>query len=165
MENSTQIAKRFREVFLNGKWIANTNYKEQLSNLSWEQATKRIGSSNTIAALTYHVTYYIAGILNVLEGGALEIRDKYSFDFPEVKSKADWDKLSNELLQQAEKFANQVELMPAEKLEAQFVEEKYGSYRRNIEGMIEHGYYHLGQIALLKKWILAQEAEEQSNTK
>lgn len=99
MENSTQIAKRFREVFLNGKWIANTNYKEQLSNLSWEQATKRIGSSNTIAALTYHVTYYIAGILNVLEGGALEIRDKYSFDFPEVKSKADWDKLSNELLQ------------------------------------------------------------------
>ncbi len=165
MEHSSQMAKRFREVFLNGRWIANTNYKEQLSDLNWEQATKRVGSSNTIAALTYHVNYYIAGILNVLEGGTLEIRDKYSFDLPEIKSKADWDKLLNELLEHAERFANQVALMPAETLEAQFVEEKYGTYRRNIEGMIEHGYYHLGQIALLKKLILAMEKKEKSNTK
>jgi uncharacterized damage-inducible protein DinB len=151
MENSNQLANRFREVLLNGKWIANTNYKDQLSNVSWEQATNQTGSLNSIAALTYHINYYIAGVLNVFEGGALEIRDKYSFDLPELKSKADWETLLNAFWMNAERFADHVERMSDEKLDAVFVDEKYGTYRRNIEGMIEHSYYHLGQISMLKK--------------
>ncbi len=154
MENSAKLTNRFREVLLSGKWIANTNYKDQLSNLTFEQATTKIGSFNSIAALTYHINYYTAGILNVFEGGDLEIRDKYSFDMPPIKSKEDWDKLFNDLLTNAEKFASQIELTPDEKLDEVFVDEKYGTYRRNIEGMIEHSYYHLGQISLIKKMIM-----------
>jgi uncharacterized damage-inducible protein DinB len=154
MENSGSLAKRFREVLLDGKWIANTNYREQLSNLKWEQATKKIGTLNTIAALTYHINYYIGGVLNVLEGGALEIRDRYSFDLPPITSKQDWDKLLNEIWTNAEKFAKQVDRMSDEKLDAIFVDEKYGNYRRNIEAIIEHSYYHLGQISLIKKMIV-----------
>ena len=151
MENSNQIATRFKEVLLNGKWIANTNYKDQLSNVSWEQATCKIGTLNTIAALSYHINYYISGVLNVFEGGALEIRDKFSFDHPPIESKEDWDHLMSEMWINSEKFANHVELMTNEKLEEIFVDEKYGTYRRNIEGVIEHSYYHLGQISLIKK--------------
>lgn len=157
MEHSTQLAKRFTEVLLNGKWIANTNYKDQLSNLTWRQATKKIGSLNTIAALTYHINYYVGGVLNVLEGGSLDIRDKYSFDLSPITSTEDWDALLNELWQNAEKFANRVEGMSEQKLDAVFVDEKYGNYRRNIEGIIEHSYYHLGQISLLKKMIVESE--------
>ncbi len=153
MEKSIQLANRFREVLLNGTWIANTNFKDQLSNVTWEQATKTIGSLNSIAALTYHINYYIAGVLNVFEGGALEIRDKYSFDLPPIESKEDWERLLNNMWINAEKFANQVENMPDETLEENFVDEKYGNYRRNIEGVIEHSYYHLGQISLIKKLI------------
>ena len=43
MENSNLIANRFREVLLNGKWIANTNYKNQLADITWEEATIKIG--------------------------------------------------------------------------------------------------------------------------
>ena len=75
MKRTEQIANRFREVILNGVWIANTNYKDQLANITWHQATTKTGSLNTIAALAFHIHYYIAGILNVFEGGALEIRD------------------------------------------------------------------------------------------
>lgn len=57
----------------------------------------------------------------------------------------------------ADKFANHIELMSDEKLESIFVEEKYGNYRRNIEGIIEHSYYHLGQISLIKKMIKESE--------
>jgi uncharacterized damage-inducible protein DinB len=153
MENSNQLANRFREVLLNGTWIANTNFKDQLSNVSWEQATNQTGSLNSIAALTYHINYYIAGILNVFEGAALEIRDKYSFDLPELKSKEDWENLLKNLFENAERFADHVERMSDEQLDEVFVDEKYGTYRRNIEGMIEHSYYHLGQISLLKKMI------------
>lgn len=157
MENPNQLAGRFREVLLNGKWIANTNYKDALENVSWEQATKKIGSVNTIAALTFHINYYIAGVLNVFKGGALEIRDKYSFDLPEIRSKEDWDKLRDELFANSEKFADHIQRMPDEKLEQTFVDEKYGNYRRNIEGIIEHSYYHLGQISLIKKMVLEAE--------
>jgi len=158
MESSKQIANRFREVVLNGKWIANTNYKTSLSEVTWQQATTKISSLNTIAALAYHINYYTAGIINVFDGGALEIRDKYSFDAPEIKSIEDWEKLLNEMWANAEKFASHVESMSDEKLESAFVDEKYGNYRRNIEGVIEHSYYHLGQISLIKKMLAEREA-------
>ena len=154
MKPTTQIASRFREVVLSGDWVANTNFKQQLSDISWEQAIRKIGSLNTIAALTFHVDYYIAGIVNVLEGGSLDIRDKYSFDMPPVQSQGDWDRLRDKLWNDAEKFAKLVEQMPAEKLSEVFTDEKYGSYQRNIDAMIEHAYYHLGQIVLIKKLLL-----------
>ena len=48
MENSNQIASRFRKVLLSGTWIANTHYNDQLANLSWKQATKKIGSARSL---------------------------------------------------------------------------------------------------------------------
>jgi len=157
MEGTKDIAKRFRGVILDGRWIANTNYKDQLSGLTWEQAIKKVDSLNTIAELTLHINYYIAGVLRVFEGGALEIRDKYSFTFPRVETREDWEDVLNRLLKNAEKFAIMVEQIPDEKLDDVFVDEKYGTYRRNIEGMIEHSYYHLGQIALIRKMLLVDQ--------
>lgn len=151
MESTRQIANRFREVILNGTWIANTNFKDQLSGTDWELATTKVGSLNTIAALTFHIHYYIAGLIKVLEGGPLDIKDKYSFDLPPVQSQGGWEKLLNQFWDDAEKFASLTEQMPGQKLNEVFVDEKYGTYRRNIEAMIEHSYYHLGQIVLIKK--------------
>jgi len=157
MKLTKQIAERFREILLDGQWVLGTNYKDQLSNINWEQATTKIGTLNTIAALTFHIDYYIAGVLHVLEGGSLEIRDKFSFDLPPIQSQKDWNELNQKLLKDAEKFAIMLELMDDSKLDEVFVEKKYGSYKRNINAVIEHSYYHLGQIALIKKMILESE--------
>ena len=153
MAKNLAIANRLREVLLNGKWIANTNFKEQILSVSWEQANQKVANLNTIALLTFHINYYLVGILNVFNGGNLEIKDKYSFDLPEIKSEKDWTRLVNDFLSNAEKFAEQVERMDENYLDKPFVDEKYGSYLRNIEGVIEHSYYHLGQISLLRKMI------------
>ena len=154
MSTTSLLAKRFREVLLDGKWIANTNFKEQLSDVTWEQATTKIDSLNTIAMLTFHIDYYIAGLVNVFEGGDLEIKDKFSFDLPPIESQEQWEALLNKLWNDSEKFAILLEQMPDSKLDEVFVDEKYGTYLRNIDGMIEHAYYHLGQITLIKKLIL-----------
>ncbi|MDY8137356.1 DUF1572 domain-containing protein [Aquimarina sp. 2201CG5-10] len=159
MKKTKQIADRFREVILNGTWVANTNYKDQLSQLTWKEATTKVGNLNTIAVLTFHINYYIAGVLQVFEGGALEIRDKYSFDAPPIQSQEDWEKRLNALFNNAEKFANRIEEMPDQKMDEAFVDPKYGSYQRNIDGMIEHSYYHLGQISLIKKMLLETETK------
>lgn len=158
MTRNAAIAGRLREVLLNGHWIANTNYKEQLLGTSWQQAIQKVGSLNTIAALTYHINYYLEGLLNAFESGKLEISDKYSFDLPQIRSEADWNKLVTAFLANSEKFVRSVEQMDDNIFDQPFVDEKYGSYLRNIEGVIEHSYYHLGQISLIRKMILQHQS-------
>ncbi|MCB9262917.1 MAG: DinB family protein [Flavobacteriales bacterium] len=154
MALAPQLAHRFREVILDGTWIANTNFKHQISELSVVQATTKIGNFNTIALLTFHVNYYTSGLVQVFKGGTLDIRDKFSFDAPELKSENDWIELKETLFKNAERFAEFVEQMTDNELNADFIDPKYGSYYRNIEALIEHAYYHLGQVSLLKKMIV-----------
>ena len=153
MENNQQLANRFREVIFNGTWIANTNFRDQLSEISWEVATTKFKSLNTIADLAQHIHYYINGINDAFKNGVLEIKDKFSFDFKPIECQEDWELFLMKFWNDTEEFANLVENMSDEKLHQFFIYEKYGTYKRNIEAMIEHGYYHLGQIVLIKKMI------------
>jgi hypothetical protein len=50
----------------------------------------------------------------------------------------------------AEELASFVERIPDEQLSEYSVDEKNGTYYRCLQGPIEHGYYHLGQIAIIK---------------
>jgi len=152
--NATELAKRFQEVTLDGKRVAFTNLKEQLSDLTMAQATTKISTLNTIAALTFHINYYIQGVLQVFEGGELTIRDKYSYDLEPIVSEEDWIQLRDTLFTNAEKFATHIDQMSEEKLSSGFVKEEYGSYQLNIDTMIEHCYYHFGQIVIIKKMVL-----------
>lgn len=151
MKNTALLATRFNEVLLNGTWVANTNYKDQLTGLNWETATRKFASLNTIADLAQHIHYYISGVNNAFKNGALEISDKYSFDFPAMHTQHEWDTFLEKLWKDAAAFSALVAQMPDERLGEVFIDEKYGTYLRNIEGMIEHCYYHLGQIVLIKK--------------
>ncbi len=85
MKLNEYLAKRLKEIFTEGKWVVGTNFKEQIIDLDWKQATKKIDNFNTIADLTFHIDYYIAGVAKVLKGGTLDISDKYSFDSPPIK--------------------------------------------------------------------------------
>ncbi|NVN16737.1 DUF1572 domain-containing protein [Muricauda sp. HICW] len=148
------MSSRLKEVLLDGKWIAQTNVKEQIKSVTWKQATKKVGSLNTIALLTYHLNYYLEGITQVFLGGNLEIRDKFSFDMPPIHSEKEWSELVESFVTNSKLFIERVELMKDSMFDEPFVHEKYGTYQRNIEGVIEHSYYHLGQISLIKKILL-----------
>jgi uncharacterized damage-inducible protein DinB len=151
MKRSKELASRLEEVLLNGYWIANINYKQQIESLTWEQAIYKVENLNSIAALTFHINYYLEGILNVLKSGNLEIKDQYSFDMPPITSESDWNQLKSEFIENAETFIKKVANLPDYKLDEAFVDTKYGTYLRNIDGIIEHSYYHLGQISMIKK--------------
>ncbi|HTM94134.1 MAG TPA: hypothetical protein VL095_17055, partial [Flavisolibacter sp.] len=132
------------------------NLKKSLEGVSWQQATTKVYSLNTIAALVYHINYYVAAVLPVLQGGQLNASDKYSFDLPAIQSEKDWEALLNKVWSDAENFAIVVEQFPEDKLQDDFSEGKYGNYLRNIQGIIEHTHYHLGQIVLIKKMLQAE---------
>lgn len=151
MKRSEMLAIRLREVFLEGTWIANTNFKAQLSSISWEDAIKKIGDLNSIADLTFHINYYVKGILDAFSNSKLEIQDKFSFETPPINSAEDWDDLVQQFLKNAKIFVATIGVLEDEALQKPFFDERYGTLERNIEGVIEHSYYHLGQISLIKK--------------
>lgn len=153
MKLAKSLSERLKEVLTEGTWVTGTNFKTQILELDWKDAIKKIEGLNSIADLTFHIHYYIAGVTKVLKGGPLEIKDKFSFDYPPIESSEDWKNLTNKFCTDAEKFIQLVEQMEEEKFLSNFVDEKYGTYYRNIDVMIEHTYYHLGQVLLIKKLI------------
>lgn len=157
MSTTKQIAKHIREMHFGGNWTW-ANLKDSLADVTWQQATTQVYNFNTIATLTYHVNYFISVVLKVLEGGPLTGDDKLSFSHPPIRSQEDWDNMLNRIWTEAEQFANLVEQLPDSKLEEIFEKEKYGTYFRNLAGILEHTHYHLGQIVIIKKII--QQAEK-----
>ncbi len=153
MESNQYLSSRLKEVLTQGNWVTGTNFKEQIYDLDWKIAVQKVSDFNTIAALTFHVHYYIYGVAQVLEGGSLDIKDKFSFDAPAINSEQDWRDLVDLFCMDSERFITLVEQMSQEKLWSNFVDEKYGTFYRNIDVLIEHTYYHLGQIMLIKKRI------------
>lgn len=133
------------------------NLKDSLTGVTWQQAVTKVSSFNTIAALVYHVNYYVSTVLKVLQQEPVDAHDKYSFDLPPIQSREDWEKLLNKTWADAENFAAQVEQLPESKLFEDFWDKKYGNYYRNLHGIIEHTHYHLGQIVLIKKILLQDE--------
>jgi len=153
MSLTKQIAKQLRDVHFGGNWTF-SNLKDNLAEVGWEKATTRVHSFNTIATLVYHTNYYIGAVLKVFHGGPLDAKDIYSFDLPPIQSQEDWEKLLDKAWADAENFAGMIEELPESKLWENFTDEKYGTYYRNLHGIIEHLHYHLGQIVLIKKLLL-----------
>ncbi len=153
MNLTGQIAKHFREIHFGGNWTS-SNLKDNLADVTWQQATTQVYSLNTIAALVFHINFYESAVLKVLQGEPLNAHDKYSFDLPKIQSQKDWENLLDKIWKDAENFALLVEQLPESKLWENLSDEKYGNYYRNIHGIIEHIHYHLGQIVLVKKILL-----------
>ena len=153
MNAAAQIARHLRDVHFGENWTS-SNLKDNLEGITWQQATTTVYSFNTIAGLVYHMNYFVSAVLHVLQGGPLDAKDKYSFDLPPIRSEEDWQKLLDRTWSDAEEFASLIEQLPETKLWEDFTDKKYGSYYRNLQGIIEHIHYHLGQIVLIKKILL-----------
>jgi hypothetical protein len=153
MNLNSQIAKQLRDVHFGGNWTWST-LKEHLSDVTWQQATTSVYGFNTIAMLVFHMNYYLNTVHAVLEGNPLTAKHALSFDLPPITSQEDWEKLLEKTWADAENFAQWIEKVPESKLWDDFAGGKYGNFYRNIQGIIEHNHYHLGQIVLIKKILL-----------
>jgi len=152
MTTAAHIAQHFREFYKGRNWTW-VWFEEVVQDITWEEATQKVGSLNTIAVLVYHMHYYLRLQSHVLNGGSMEGYDMDPFNAPPVRSASDWEAILANVYTEGEAFAMMVEGFSAEKLEETFLEKRYVSIYRNLHGNIEHMHYHLGQIVLLKKMI------------
>jgi hypothetical protein len=160
MHLPTQIAKHLNDVFCGGNWTS-VNMREHLAGLTWQQATARIYDLNSIAALTFHINYFVEAQIDVLSGKPLNAHDKFSFDLPPIQSQNDWEDLLQRVWSNAEKCVELINQLPAESMGENFSDAKYGTWYRNLHGNIEHIHYHLGQIVVIKKILLLQNKFDQ----
>lgn len=156
MSISALIAKHLREVHFGKNWTW-SYMQEHLNDVTWQEATQKVGDLNTIAVLVYHSYYYVTAASAYLETGKLDSSDKLSFEVPPIQSEEDWQRLLKTVYDGIEAFAQKLEQLPDEQLYEVFSEEKYGNHYRNLAGIVEHTHYHLGQIVLLKKLIRKQD--------
>jgi hypothetical protein len=152
MNTSTNIAKHFKEVYFGGNWTV-SNLKDNLKDVSWQEAIKKVGDLNTIATLVFHIHYFVKVAAKVLEGAALEGKDELSFAHPPINSQKDWDTFLESVYKEGEHFVALIQKFPDQRLFDDFTDPKYGIYYRQLHGIIEHTHYHLGQIAIIKKMV------------
>lgn len=122
-----QLAHCIPDVLLQGTWIANTNYRQALAGGSLAQALHTRGGLNGMAALTFHVDYYLGGVLHCLQGGPLLWNDAHSFQLSPLHTRAVWEALVGQLLSHAEAFAQALEAQPNAFLYSPFANSKYGN--------------------------------------
>ncbi len=146
------LGKHLRNVYFGGNWSLSC-IKDTLVDTKWPVVNNQVYDFNSIATISYHMTYYVSVLLKLLKGGALEGKDELSFALPPIDSQEDWEFIQNKFWTEAEETISLLETLPENRLLETFKDEKYGNYFRNIVGIIEHLHYHLGQIVLIKKII------------
>ena len=155
MKLTSLLAKHLRDVHFGGNWTW-VNLKDTLAGVTWQQANTQVYNLNTIVKLVYHIHYYVHVVSEALRGEEFNAHDKFAFAHPPINSEEEWQAFLNKVWSEAEEFAKLIEHLPDSKLEEIFQQEKYGTYYRNFQGIIEHTHYHLGQIVLIKKLLQAE---------
>ena len=155
MKLTTEIAQHIEDLFFNGGWVG-TDVKSIIEPVDWQEATQKIEELNRIIDLFYHLGYYVTVQLNFLNTGKVVGNDKESWKNEQVDSETKWLDLKEKTWRETQELVAAIRVLEEEKMEMDFGDEKYGSYHRNFLGLLEHTYYHLGQIAVLKKLVNKQ---------
>lgn len=153
--NITQhIAEHIKQIYEGNNWTS-VSILETIKNVGWQQAQqKTAASANTIASLLHHLFYWNEIIMQRAEGKNPAIPESNGFDVHVFENESDWNALKEKTHESFLQLADVVKNFPAEKLEETYAADK-SSYYKNFQGIVEHAHYHLGQMVILKKLIIA----------
>jgi uncharacterized damage-inducible protein DinB len=154
MSVSEAIAQHLLDIHFGENWTDSwiTKNLEDVSRKEALQVTA--GSVNTVASLLYHITFYNKVIEQRLKGTDPYINESNGFDMPVIHSDEDWEALKADNLQTAKDLAALIKDIPDTRLQQPVLKLPGSeSYYRQLHGVIEHAYYHLGQIVILKNII------------
>ena len=155
MKITHAIAGHMLDCF-NGENWTDVNISDTLKNVSWQQAQQRTTvSQNTLASLLHHLYYWNGIMMQRIKGINPSVPDANGFDVDDLKNENDWNDLKEKAHQSFIQLANAVKNFPQEKLSSTYAAGK-SSYYKNLQGIIEHAHYHLGQIVILKKLVFSQ---------
>lgn len=152
MSIAKELSQHFKNIYFGGNWTV-THYKAVLEDLTWQEATTKLAGQNSILTLVYHTHYFNAEGIKMLQLALFEAKDELSFQPPEIKSAKAWQNFLEHVYKTAEALANEVGKLNDEQLLKPLAPQFKKSTFYNLNGILEHLHYHLGQIVILKKLI------------
>ena len=149
-----QIAQHLVDVHRGGNWT-DVNITDTLKGISWQQAsTITPFSPNSIAMLLHHITFWNRVVaqrgLNIVPS----INKENGMNVPPILDDKDWLFLKKDNLHSAEELATVIEGYDLNNLFNPILTGHNSAYK-NFQGQVEHVHYHLGQIVMIKKYLLA----------
>ena len=148
MTLAQHLGKHFRQAYFGGSF-SERNLRDELAGMSLPAARRTTAGGNSVVALVYHLHFYVRGVASVLAGGPLDTRDEASWETPDFQTEAAWRAFVTRTLEEGEAFAKTLEALPEEELWKPFYSSANAPTLTNALGILEHVYYHLGQVVLL----------------
>ncbi len=150
MNTSVEIARHLHEAYYgrNWTWVC---LEESLKDIGWQQAVAQpCAGTNTISALLFHMTFYVTTVYQRAHNQSEAYSHQDSFTAPDIRDEHTWQEQVRETFEAADKLTALIERFPDTRLHEEILPGK-GTYYKNFHGLIEHCYYHMGQIVLLSK--------------
>jgi uncharacterized damage-inducible protein DinB len=153
MPEARLLANRIVRTFTGPMWHGPA-LSELLRGVTHDQAVRRSEqSTHTIWELVLHIITWVDVPHERLGGTARkDVPVEEDWPRPPEPSADAWQASLARLKERHRALASTVKAMNAEQLDAKVAGEVY-TVRDMLQGVIEHGTYHGGQIALLKKLV------------
>ncbi len=149
MKIQSLIAQHVLHAHEGGNWTGNS-VKEALKDVSLESAVSVTpGSANTISGLVHHLTYWNNIMVRRILGESPEIPEINGFDVEPLTSQEEWDRLKSLNIESAHLLASTILNFDCDDITKPILP-GYSSAYKSLNGCVEHIYYHLGQITIIK---------------
>lgn len=149
------LSRNLLQVYVGTNWTER-NLKDVLEKITYAESNHEFSFSASIKTLAFHLHYFAKVTLEALKTGKLIAHDRDSWKAEHIDSEEKWNALIQELIQIGKDFSHHIKGMTDEEMLDFLDDPKYGSTYDNVQGIIEHHHYHLGQISLLKNMIQSQ---------
>jgi Protein of unknown function (DUF1572) len=150
-EITHELARHIREIHFGNNWT-DVDMTMVLKDVTWQQAVATpIPNANSIAVLVFHMNFYLNYVHKSIKEGVYPFEHNDSFKVSPIQSETDWQALLQKTWDDAEAFAQTVEKLSVSPNFFNAVPPYHNSFYKNLQGIVEHNHYHLGQIVLLKK--------------
>jgi uncharacterized damage-inducible protein DinB len=164
MDVLPHIAHGLSNVFEGENWT-DVYLRDVVQDLSWEEAiTRTPASPNSIAAIVNHLTYWNGVIRQRLQGTVVPISENNGFNLPPISSDVQWRQLIDDYCESVRMLNLDINGLREEEMGKPILPNSSSVYS-HLQGLVEHAFYHMGQMIILKKFIRAQRPPASSLTK
>ncbi|EOR96149.1 hypothetical protein ADIARSV_0662 [Arcticibacter svalbardensis MN12-7] len=154
MKITELIAQNIIDVQEGDNWTE-VNIKTTVQDISVEEANSTTAAStNTIATLLHHLTYWNRVMVQRMNGIDVVVPDTNGFDMSAIQTEKEWDLLKEDNVHSAHELATAI-IGLDETLLTSPILPGYSSAYKHLQGSCEHIHYHLGQMVILKQLVRA----------
>jgi uncharacterized damage-inducible protein DinB len=150
MKETERIRVLVKALYNGHPWL-DVNMVDNLSKLTWQQAGRKLHPRlNTIWEIVDHMVGWRMNVLQRVQGAVIQTPANNYFAPVTKQSKADWTATLERFQVSQDAWIDFLERSDDDILEKTYPVNQMSFYEQ-IQGIIQHDAYHLGQIVLLVK--------------